>query len=81
MSNLKNPQDALVHPALKGQAKRMIELYLQGERFEKFFEQCGIPYTNHTRKLFDQCRHALGIPKLPNDFGCAQVTVKALVPR
>jgi len=61
MSKLKNPQDALAHPALKGQAHRMTELYLRGERFETFFAQCDVPYTRSTHSLFDQARGALGI--------------------
>ena len=60
MSNLKHPEDALTHPALKGQALYMVSRYLKGDRFEMFFESAGVPYTHHTRKLFDQARKALG---------------------
>jgi len=63
MSNLKHPEDALTHPALKGNAHRMVALYLEGLRVETIFAQCEIPYTNYTRKLFDQARRALGHPK------------------
>lgn len=63
MSNLKHPEDALTHSALKGSAHRMIEMYLSGYRVDAIFAYCGVPYTTHTRKLFDQARRALGHPK------------------
>ena len=63
MSDLKHPEDALTHPALKGQALYMVSCYLRGDRFETFFESAGVPYTHYTRKLFDQARRALGHPK------------------
>lgn len=63
MSNLKHPEDALTHPALKGNARRMVDLYIGGLRLETIFAHCDVPYTHHTRKLFDQARRALGHPK------------------
>ena len=63
MSNLKNPEDALTHPALNSQAHRMVDLYIGGLRVETIFAQCDVPYTTHTRKLFDQARRALGHSK------------------
>lgn len=63
MSNLKHPEESLTHPALKGQARRMVDLYIGGLRVETIFAQCEVPYTTHTRKMFDQARRALGHPK------------------
>lgn len=63
MSKLARPEESLTHPALKGQAHRMVEMYLRGDRFEVFFAECGVPYTHHSRKLFDQARSVLGHPK------------------
>ena len=63
MSRLKNPQDALVHQALQGQAHSLVLHYQEGTPAESFFDLCGIKYTSYTRQLFDQARAALGVPR------------------
>jgi len=63
MSNLKHPEDALTHPALRGQAPKMVDLYIGGLRLETIFAHCEVPYTTHNRHLFDQARRALGHSK------------------
>lgn len=80
MSNLKNPEDALTHPALKGNARRMVELYIEGMRVETIFSRHEIPYTTHTRKLFDQARRALGHAKRKK-VGPANPAWKGALPR
>jgi len=80
MSNLKHPEDALTHPALKGNAREMVEMYLKGYRVDTTFEHYGVPYTTYTRKLFDQARRALGHPKR-RKIGAANPAWKGARPR